>query len=102
MGWETRKGRGRYYTRSRREAGRVVREYVGTGDVAELLADLDALGREERRQAEEEYRDECARLGAADGALCRLCDTSDLLVRASLVAGGYHQHKREWRRRRDG
>jgi hypothetical protein len=33
MGWD----RGRYYTRSRKVNGRVVREYVGTGPVAPTL-----------------------------------------------------------------
>ena len=32
MGWE----RGRYYTRSKKVNGRVVREYVGTGQLAAL------------------------------------------------------------------
>ena len=87
MAWE----RG-YYYRVRRENGRVVREYVGRGRVAELMAKLDALDREKER---EERR--------LDADLEALIETTDLLARAALVAAGYHQHKRgEWRKRRDG
>jgi hypothetical protein len=46
MAWE----RGYYYC-VRKVNGRVVREYVGTGEVAELVAQMDALERE-RRQLE--------------------------------------------------
>src|SRR5205807_1871348 len=45
MGWD----KGRYYTRSKKVNGRVVRRYVGTGRLAELSAELDALEREWRR-----------------------------------------------------
>jgi hypothetical protein len=44
MGWE----RGRYYTRSRREGGRVVREYVGAGPAAALISQFDAIERVRR------------------------------------------------------
>jgi hypothetical protein len=44
MGWD----KGRYYTRSRKDNGRVVREYVGAGQLAALAAQMDALEREKR------------------------------------------------------
>ena len=46
MGWD----KGRYYTRSKKANGRVVREYVGAGRVAELVAQMDALERERREE----------------------------------------------------
>jgi hypothetical protein len=45
--WERRERGELYYTRSRKVAGRVVREYVGTGPLAKLAAETDA---EERRR----------------------------------------------------
>ena len=65
MGWEVR-GKKRYYTRSRRVGGRVVREYVGTGPVAEVAATLDALRRAERQAAARVWKDAKATLAAAD------------------------------------
>jgi hypothetical protein len=48
MGLEIR-GTRKYYTRSKRVDGRVVRQYVGSGEFAEVMAELDALERAERQ-----------------------------------------------------
>jgi hypothetical protein len=48
MSWETRERGGRYYTRSRRVNGKIEREYIGTGFLAEMASELDRLDREHR------------------------------------------------------
>ena len=99
MAWEARGSR-RYYTRSKRVNGRVVREYVGTGAVAELAAAADALRRADRRAASEARRAEEARWRAALTPLVELCRAADLMARATLLAAGYHRHSRSsWRKR---
>jgi hypothetical protein len=98
MGWD----RGRYYTRLRKVNGCVVREYVGTGRVAELTAELDALAREKRRLDALDLRDRRAELAALDADVKALTETTELLARAALLAAGFHRHRRgEWRKRRE-
>jgi hypothetical protein len=93
MGW-----RGRYYYRSVRQGRRVLTEYRGAGDVAEMAAALDAEERAER-QAEREAR-------KAELALDMEIDAAGRQLRgaleAALLASGYHKHKGTWRRRRHG
>jgi hypothetical protein len=96
MGWD----RGRYYTRSRKVNGRVVREYVGGGLLGVLAAADDALAREERARQAEAWLRERAEDAALDGDLNRLEEITDLLAQAALVAGGFHEHRGEWRKRR--
>ena len=100
MGWEVR-GRCRFYTRSKKVAGRVVREYVGTGAVAEIAAAADALRRADRRAASEARRAEQDRWREALAPLLELSRVADLMARAALLAGGYHRHARTWRKRRN-
>ena len=104
MGWESRGScRGRYYTRSKRANGRVVREYVGAaGDpLVELVAAADALRRGDRRAAAEARRAEEASWREALAPLLELSRAVDVVVRAALLAAGYHRHSRStWRRRR--
>lgn len=106
MSWEQRKRGGRYYTRSRRVGGRIVRSYVGRGVVGELAAREDeerraqrlaqqARRREERRRAEEEARALLAPLADLDALI-------STLTAATLTAAGYHRPNRGvWRKRRE-
>ncbi len=101
MGWESRARGGRYYTRSRKVAGRVVREYVGTGPIAELMAEMDAMERTRRTAGREAMRAEQERSASIEASVDALCETADLMAWTALVLAGYHQHKRgEWRKRR--
>jgi hypothetical protein len=96
MAWE----RGYYYS-VHKISGRVVREYVGAGRDAELVAQLDALERDRREQERADLRALKAEWEALDARVQELIEASDLLARAALVAAGYRQHKRgEWRRTR--
>jgi hypothetical protein len=97
MGWD--KG-GRYYTRSRKIGGRVLREYVGGGELGKLAAAVDADARALRAEKAAVWKAEKARLESLEGNVMALDELAGLLARAALVAAGYHQHKRQWRRKR--
>jgi hypothetical protein len=99
MAWETRHGKGLYYTRTIRRNGRFAREYIGTGPEAELAAALDASRRAERVARAEAQKAEQARWHGACGLLRQFDRLADTLLRASLLAAGFHQHDRgAWRR----
>ena len=102
MGWEERERGGRYYTRSRKVDGRVIREYVGSGPVAEMAAQADARERERREEEARAWREEREDLDALDARTRDLDELAELLTRAALLAAGYRQHERgEWRRLRE-
>jgi hypothetical protein len=100
VGWD--KG-GRYYTRSRKVGGKVVREYVGCGPDAALIARMDAVERQRRDTAREDLRTQKAQLDELAARLDELIDTSELAACAALAAAGYRRHNRgEWRKSRGG
>jgi hypothetical protein len=102
MSWESRNGRGRYYTRSRRVGGRVVREYLGMGLAGELAAAEDAERRAQRLAERKAWDARRTYIEAASEAVERFSAGVRTLTRTTLEAAGYHQHHRaEWRRRID-
>jgi hypothetical protein len=99
MAWEERNGKP-YYYQSEREAGKVRKKYIGIGEIAELIAHADATRQRVREARRERGRQELEHVRNLVAPALELDDAVDALVRAHLVAGGYHRHKGEWRRER--
>jgi hypothetical protein len=100
VAWE-RQGNHVYFYRSRRAGRRVVRDFYGNGPEAQLAAALveqrrqrQQAAREGRRAAQEPW-DEAAR------PVDELRTALELLVDVALLAGGFHQHRGQWRISRD-
>ncbi len=102
MSWESRNGMGRYYTRSERVGGRIVREYVGSGIVGEMAHKLDLISREvcasnfdAKNKLAMEQRD-------LEAEFDRFEANIKCLMHAHLILAGFHLHKRgEWRKRNE-
>jgi hypothetical protein len=95
MGWETRRGK-RYYYRTRRVRGRVVRQYFGCGPEAEEAARQDAATQAQKMRklhALVELEREVADLFAVDDHMVALFD-------AAMTAAGYHRYRGVWRKKR--
>ena len=101
--WERRERGGLYYTRSRKEGGRVIREYVGGGILGELAARVDELKRLKREEEAAAWKEERERLDRLAGLLDECCEDVETITRAALLATGFRRHKRgEWRKSRRG
>jgi hypothetical protein len=101
MGWENRERGGRYYTRTRKVDGRVVREYVGGGIVGELAARLDEVEREKRKFEAASVQLEHERVEDLAAPILELDEAVEILCHAALVANGYRRYQGKWRRRRE-
>lgn len=96
MAWER-----RYYYRVRKVNGRVQRQYVGTGLVAEIAAMRDAEDRQRRQAEAARVRQMKSELDALDADLEAMAEATKLAARVAMLAAGFHQHRRgEWRKRR--
>jgi hypothetical protein len=100
VAWE-RRGGNFYYYQSEREGGRVRKRYVGTGEIAELIAHADATMRKSRTERRERARAEIEEAEGLASMADELDDAAEVLVRAEMLAAGYHRRKGEWRRRRN-
>ncbi len=96
MPWEKRYAKRYYYTK-RRCGGRVESLYVGAGESARVIAQLEALYREQHAAEREEWRREVESRRAVDAEIDHLGAEIRLLVTAAFLAAGHHTHKGQWR-----
>ncbi len=96
MGWE-RRGDVDCLYHTRRVDGRVVKDYLGSGPVAQLAADLIAEAHDRRSALVQARKAEQARLVELDGAVDRLDRACDLMTEATLTAGGLTDARRRRR-----
>ena len=100
MAWE-RRGGNLYYYQSERVDSRVRKKYVGTGEIAELVAHADETIRRTRAERRKRVRAEIEEAEGLASMADELDDAAEVLVRAEMLAAGYHRRKGEWRRRRN-
>jgi hypothetical protein len=94
-------GTRRYFYVHKRIGGKPVRRYVGAGQIGEIAGATAELRRLQRAIEARECKAEADRLDQAEEPLIELCEITEMLTRAALVAAGYHRHDRgKWRYRR--
>jgi hypothetical protein len=101
MGWKQINGR-QYYYKSERVEGQVKSTYYGAGEVASLVARLASIEREQREVKRSDERAERERAEAEERAVAEWFDAIQAVADAAMFAAGFHKHKGQWRRRRDG
>jgi hypothetical protein len=101
VAWEKRSGNLYYYQSERGEEGRVVKKYIGAGEIAELVAHADETRRQARETKQAREREELERMETLAAPVLEIDEAADILARAHLIANGYHRHKGVWRRGRN-
>ncbi|HEY5467562.1 MAG TPA: hypothetical protein VIK85_00470 [Coriobacteriia bacterium] len=77
-----------------------MREYIGTGEIGDLAAALDAEERTEREEARIARRAEDARAREIVATLSELETITHQAIEVTLHSEGFHRVKRQWRRKR--
>jgi len=99
--WETRNGRGHYYTRSTREGRRIIRKYYGTGELGEIWAAIDEFARVARAERAAAWSTEVDDLVELDKLVAAYVKSVEAAAHEALAAAGYKRHERgEWRKTR--
>ena len=99
MGYELRRG-GRYYYTACRVDGRVVKTYMGNGVAAQRAAAEVAASKQDRLDRRRRDLEFAQQLMLLSKDFDQFWLASERILNLAFVAGNYHRHRGEWRRRR--
>jgi hypothetical protein len=101
-----RRGNNYYRYKKRRVGNRVVSEYCGGGQAANLQQLLDRANRQDSDQEKESRRRtleaEKRKQAEMDSELEHFSREAKALLDAIFLINGYHTHERQWRKKRNG
>ena len=101
MGWEQR-GAHEYYYRKQRDGRRVKSLYVGRGEIAKMVSELQSSSGLFEKAIVLACPSEQEKLKEQDAKIELACRLVDSITQAALLAAGFHQHRRQWRKKRNG
>lgn len=93
-----RDAKGRWY-RSVKVRGKTRKEYIGVGPAAEHLAELDRQASLVRQAEQAARRERKTDMEALEIELDGMDESMEQLARAAMLAAGYYEHCRVWRKR---
>lgn len=101
MAWETR-GNKEYYYRKEWKNGKCVSDYIGDGELANLLSQWDRIDRAKKEIDAEKERQTRENFAEIDRDLDELAEKTKDLVESFLVDRGFYKtSSREWRLKND-
>jgi hypothetical protein len=90
-----------YYYRHVRDGDKVRKIYVGAGELARIAYEQDLIKRTIEKHWQQEEREEREELEGLATSVEELCEVTEILTRAYLIASGYRRYQRHWRKRRE-
>jgi hypothetical protein len=101
MGWEQR-GNSQYYYRKERDGKRVKSVYVGRGELAQMVSLIQSDSPLIERLARRMASPQAIKQERAEAELEDVVALVKMVTQAALLSTGFHTHKRQWRKMRDG
>ena len=100
------RGSNLYYYQKERDGDKVRSVYYGKGEMAHLFYQFHLLHKRDE-EAEKQYKNsvrmrEMSAENELDSVLESFCEMTEMLTDAFFLTNGFHQHKRQWRKKRDG
>lgn len=99
-----RHGNNLYFYEKERSGDRVRSVYAGKGETALLLNQMRLLKKQEEDEEKQRKNNLRSRLAEneVESIIESFADVGKILTDAFFLTNGFHQHKRQWRKKRNG